>query len=208
MVNYKLGKIYKIIDNTTNNIYIGSTCEPTLARRLAGHVDDYKVYLKGNNNRSYITSFKVLQNNDYNIILLEHYPCSCKDELHARERFYIIQTDCVNKCIPCRKQKEILKYQADYRKNNKEKLQEYFKQNYEKKIIEITKQKCKKHNCECGGKYTSSHKAEHMKSNRHVKWTKENEYTSDSSDSSDSSDTSDSSDSSDCSSDSDNSDSE
>ena len=35
MVNYQLGKIYKIVDNTNGNIYIGSTCEPTLARRLA-----------------------------------------------------------------------------------------------------------------------------------------------------------------------------
>ena len=34
VVNYQLGKIYKIVDNTNGNIYIGSTCETTLARRL------------------------------------------------------------------------------------------------------------------------------------------------------------------------------
>ena len=47
MVNYQLGKIYKIVDNTNNNIYIGSTCEPTLARRLSNHICVYKKYLEG-----------------------------------------------------------------------------------------------------------------------------------------------------------------
>lgn len=45
MVNYQLGKIYKIVDNVTGKIYIGSTCEPTLARRLVKHRSDYKRYL-------------------------------------------------------------------------------------------------------------------------------------------------------------------
>jgi hypothetical protein len=33
MVHYQLGKIYYIIDLDTNECYIGSTCEPTLAQR-------------------------------------------------------------------------------------------------------------------------------------------------------------------------------
>ena len=37
MVNYQLGKIYKLVDNTNGNIYIGSTCLPYLSSRLAGH---------------------------------------------------------------------------------------------------------------------------------------------------------------------------
>ena len=47
MPNYQLGKIYKIVDNTNNNIYVGSTCEPTLARRLSSHVRDYHVWKNG-----------------------------------------------------------------------------------------------------------------------------------------------------------------
>ena len=65
MVNYQLGKIYKIVDNTNGNIYIGSTCEPTLARRLSNHVQDYKRYLMGK--RGSYTSFQIISNNDYNI---------------------------------------------------------------------------------------------------------------------------------------------
>ena len=42
MIDYSKGKIYKIVCNNTGLIYIGSTCEPTLARRLAKHVGNYK----------------------------------------------------------------------------------------------------------------------------------------------------------------------
>ena len=70
MVNYQLGKIYKIIDNTNNNIYVGSTCEPTLAHRLAGHVRNYKNWKTGKTN--FITSFKIIENQNYCIVLLEN----------------------------------------------------------------------------------------------------------------------------------------
>ena len=86
MINYQLGKIYKIDCNVTGKVYIGSTCEPTLARRLAGHVGNYKRYLKGT--YSYVSSFEVLVSGNYDIVLIESYPCNSKDELHARERHY------------------------------------------------------------------------------------------------------------------------
>jgi predicted GIY-YIG superfamily endonuclease len=60
MTDYSLAKIYKIIDNTNNNIYIGSTCEPTLARRLAKHLGNYKHYLK-TKNCSFTTSFDIIK---------------------------------------------------------------------------------------------------------------------------------------------------
>ena len=86
MVNYQLGKNYKIVDLDSNKCYIGSTCEPTLARRLAKHVSDYKQYLKekGGNISSYI----ILELDDYDIVLLENYPCNSKDELHVRDHNY------------------------------------------------------------------------------------------------------------------------
>ena len=47
MVNYQNGKIYKIIDYTNDNIYIGSTCEK-LCRRIQKHKASYKCYLNPN----------------------------------------------------------------------------------------------------------------------------------------------------------------
>jgi hypothetical protein len=46
--HYQNGKIYKIVCNKTSLIYYGSSCEPTLARRLAKHVFDFRRWLKGN----------------------------------------------------------------------------------------------------------------------------------------------------------------
>ena len=126
MVNYQNSKIYKIVCNTTGLIYIGSTAEPTLARRLAKHREDYKRYLIGKHN--YITSYKILENTNYDIILLEIYPCNTKDELHARERYYIESNECVNKNIPARTHIDYVKYQKLYREQNKNKIEEKQKQ--------------------------------------------------------------------------------
>ena len=87
MPDYSLGKVYKIVCHKSGLVYIGSTCEPTLARRLAKHRADYKHYLKGKKN--YITSFKVLENGVYEIVLIENCSCENKDELHKMERFLI-----------------------------------------------------------------------------------------------------------------------
>ena len=47
MPDYNLAKIYKIVCNITGQQYIGSTCEPALARRLAGHVRSFKQFKNG-----------------------------------------------------------------------------------------------------------------------------------------------------------------
>ena len=112
MPNYELGKIYKIIDNTNNNIYVGSTCEPTLASRLARHTFDYKYYKLGKTH--YITSFKILENNDYSIILIENYPCENKDQLTQRERHFIEMLECVNKRVEGRSKKEYRDAHKEY----------------------------------------------------------------------------------------------
>ena len=134
MVNYQLGTIYRIVCNTTGLTYYGSTCENTLARRLSKHKALFKLYLNGN--FSYITSFELLKNNNYEIILVESYPCNSKDELHSRERFYIENNECVNKLIPTRQSKE-------YYETNKEKHAKYMKQYYQSNkghILEHNKQ--------------------------------------------------------------------
>ena len=101
---YQRGKVYKIVDNTNDNVYIGSTCEPTLARRLAGHVGNYKKYLSGKYH--FVTSFNILENSNYDIILIENVHCNSKDELHKRERHYIESLVCVNKVIVGRTHQE------------------------------------------------------------------------------------------------------
>jgi hypothetical protein len=131
MVNYQLGKIYRIVCNTTGLVYVGSTCEPTLAKRLQAHKRDYKCHLNGKDRN--MTSFKILENNNYEIVLIESFPCNSKDELHQRERHYIETTPCVNKVIPSRTKKEwcevnkesLLEKGKIYRENNQETIMAY-----------------------------------------------------------------------------------
>ena len=145
MPNYQDSKIYKIVSFSTDDVYIGSTCEKYLSNRLGGHRKDYKRYLNGK--QHYITSYKLLETDDYDIILIENFPCNNKQELHARERYWIENTpNCVNKIVPNRTDKE-------YREDNNDKIKE---------------KKIQKHKCiECGGKYTNQNKSQHIKTKKH-----------------------------------------
>ena len=169
MVNYQDGKIYKLICNTTGLVYIGSTCEPQLARRLAGHVGKYKMYKNGKNH--YVTSFKVLEGGDYDIVLIKHVKCNSKEELHAEERKVIESMKCVNKVHPTRTDKQyyednlerIQEYKKNYRENNGDKIKEHKKQYYELNKAELSE----KTDCQCGGRYDQTHKSRHIKSIKH-----------------------------------------
>jgi len=113
---YQKGKIYRIICNTTGLQYYGSTCEDKLCKRLAHHKSDYNGFINGKQH-NFMTSFNIIKNDNYEIVLVENYPCNSKDELHQRERYYIENNECVNKFIPCRTSKE-------YREENKEQIRE------------------------------------------------------------------------------------
>jgi len=108
-------KIYRIVDNTNGNIYIGKT-ENTLKQRLAVHKIDKNC-----------SSTEIIKNGDYKIELIE------ETEDPTRERYWIENTQCINKQIPGRTGKEyyednkesILKQRKEYSKNNKDKIKKY-----------------------------------------------------------------------------------
>ena len=82
-------KIYKLIDNTNEDIYIGMT-KRDLNLRLAQHK------YKGND----CLSRKIIANGDYKIELIE------ETDDKIRERYWIENTECINKTIPGRTWKE------------------------------------------------------------------------------------------------------
>jgi len=191
-VKYQNGKIYKIECNITNEIYIGSTCQPTLARRLTGHVDRYKQVKKGAH-CSRLSSYNIIERGDYNIYLIENFPCDNKDELTKREGELIKQMKndetVVNITIPGRTKAEYRidnkdKINADkkkYRENNKDKTKEYSKNNKEKinatakKYSEANQEKNKaykkvQYTCECGSTICLVKKSSHIKTKKHIKF--------------------------------------
>ena len=117
MNKYENGKIYKIVCNTTGLIYIGSTIQ-TLKERLSQHKSKYRL------SRT-CSSHLVLENNNYDIILIEDYPSNSKKKLVLREGLFQRSIPCVNKYMAGRTIKE-------YRKDNREKLKQYRLDNIEK----------------------------------------------------------------------------
>jgi hypothetical protein len=118
---YQNGKIYKITSANTDKIYIGSTIR-TLKQRLQGHLKSYNQWL----NKMLlgkITSFDIIEMNNYEIELIEEYKCKNKKELETKERYYIelYKDIVVNKKIPTRTQKE-------YVEDNKDKIKQYHDQ--------------------------------------------------------------------------------
>jgi hypothetical protein len=103
--DYSQGKIYKIVCNITDEIYIGSTKEKYLTRRLQKHKSYVNENLK-NPKRNMPTSSQILKRGDFQIVLIENYPCKTKYELESRERYWIENTDCVNILVPTRTTKE------------------------------------------------------------------------------------------------------
>ena len=159
MSNYQKSKIYKLVSPHTDEIYIGSTVQ-RLCHRLSGHKRDCR---EGKVN----TNKKLFELGEVKIILIEDFPCDRKEELIKRERYYIENFDCVNKCIPGRTHKEY--YQVNKEKILKQK-KEYYHENQEK-ILEKKKEKL---NCECGTTSTIDHKARHEKTKKHQKYLLQN----------------------------------
>ena len=87
MVNYQNGKIYKIVSQNTDKIYIGSTCVKTLGIRFSHHKTHYDRYNR--NLSSCISSFEILNFPDACIELIETFPCTSKIELLTRETYFI-----------------------------------------------------------------------------------------------------------------------
>lgn len=87
MVNYKNGKIYKIVCNSTGDVYFGSTTQQKLASRMNTH----------RKHTSNLLSKIIIQRHNYSYCLVEKYECDNHDELYCRLRYYIDNYDCINK---------------------------------------------------------------------------------------------------------------
>ena len=175
-------KIYKIIDNTNNNVYIGSCCS-SLKTRLSKHKCSYEMFLFNNiksfeiiKNKDYIKSFDIIFNNDYKIELLEDCNVKTKEELFERERFFIKNNECLNKNIPDISYKQyyndninkIDDYQKEYYETNKNKAKDKAKEYYE-----TNKDKFKERfECECGSQYMRYNKSKHLKTDKHQNYLK------------------------------------
>jgi len=154
MTNYQKTKIYKIESSIGDKIYVGSTAKEYLSQRFQQHKNAYKRWKDDKTNK--VMSYEMFDEygvENCEIILIESYPCNSKDEKNARERYFIKELNCINKCTPGQTQKEyyelnkvkiselkkqsyennkevILEQGKNYRVNNKDKISEHMKKYY------------------------------------------------------------------------------
>jgi len=169
MPDYQNGKIYEIINDQTDERYIGSTTV-FLSKRMVQHRSKYNKYLK--NGIKQYTSCNILKYDSAKIVLIENFPCNSSFELHARERHWINISKCVNKNLPCRTNKEYYEDNKQkikqYYEDNKQKIKEYKKKYYEDNKEKIKEEKREKITCECGSEITRRCLARHKKSQKHI----------------------------------------
>ena len=181
---YHNSKIYAIKKNFNSEIYIGSTTTE-LCKRMVKHRCDAK-------QRPHLSKFYTYMNENgienFYIELVEGYKCENIEQLRKREGEIIREKGTLNERIAGRKKAE---YGKEYQQNNKDKinqrrnerrkenpektLEDYkkwgalYRQRHPERIKEWQKTKVE---CECGGKYTLSYKAEHLKSKKHKNYLK------------------------------------
>ena len=84
MNRYNNGKIYKIVNNVDDKIYVGSTCG-TLRLRLSRHKTQSRKFL----NQGVYSHLNSIGWDNVRIILIENVTAENKDQLLMREQHYI-----------------------------------------------------------------------------------------------------------------------
>ena len=141
--DYTNGKIYKILNNITDDIYVGSTCQ-RLSKRRAWHRNG-----ASNKNKQHYRLYQLMNELGYEhfyIELIKLFPCGCKDELHAEEGQWIRNIGTLNKFVAGRSKQEWNKDNNDYRKEYHKKYYENHKEQhnaYGKQYREDHKQEIK-----------------------------------------------------------------
>jgi len=168
---YRNGKIYKIVSDNTNLIYVGSTVN-TLSYRLSRHMSAYKKYYEDRGN--YVSSFDILEKGEYEIILIENFPCETKKELLFRERFWQEEIPCVNLLKAIRTREDRLKWYQENKEEQNERSRKYREKNLDKELERSKKYREKnlEKELERSKKYRETHVKETV--DRHKKYRDEN----------------------------------
>ena len=159
------------------SIYMIRSKEPSLHDFYIGSCEDMRQRMNGHKSRCYNENFK-----EYNKKLYQHIRANggwdnfIMEQIDTCdvERLFIVEQEYIDKLFPSlnerrayRSEEYVKEYHKEYRENNGDIIREKIKEHYEKNKDIICERRKEKFTCECGGKYTRTHKSEHMKSNKH-----------------------------------------
>ena len=188
MSDYSKGRIYKVLNTVTDDVYVGSTCSP-LTKRFYEHK---KTIGKRNyEHNKFYCKMQELGFDNFYIELVENYPCSTREELRAREGEWIRKISTLNKLIAGRDSKgyyddnaeNLRKKARTYRIQNPDKIKAQHKAYYDVNAENIKgrRRQCHAENkdkereykqqeweCECGLRVMLRSKCDHLRSKQHV----------------------------------------
>ena len=129
-MDYKNAKIYNVLNDVTDDVYVGSTCQP-LSKRMAEH--------RGALNKKACSNFKLYKKmkeigkEHFYIELIEDFHCDNVEQLRAREGHYIRQIATLNKLVAGRTKAEFEEYRHEAKKE--------YGRKYAKEHYDVEKQK-------------------------------------------------------------------
>ena len=165
-------KIYKIVNNIDDVVYIGSTTQ-LLYKRWNDHKKRSRKPEK--NQYSTSTMFKKYGMENCKIVLIKEVTVKNTEELRMKEREvydeYKSKGLCINQYLPYKSVEEKKKYYQEYGLSHKEEKHEW----YEKKKEQISlKRKTERFICECGSSFRLSDKSLHNKTLKHQNFVSSN----------------------------------
>jgi hypothetical protein len=167
---YENGKIYKLINTVDDHIYVGSTTQ-TLPQRKLRHRRDCVL----DPNRPVCFHINNIGGFDkVEIMLVEEFGCNSRNELEARERYWIEQLHpTLNRVIPTRTKKEhyqenrekVLLKQKQYYIDNRDKILQRIHENRD--VINEKKKEYRRNNLEKIRDYNKKYREENQDKEKH-----------------------------------------
>jgi hypothetical protein len=169
---YQNGKIYKlkcINPDISEEEYVGHTTQRYLSSRLVQHRDGAKNVRM--NKRKVYEAMNSTGVHNWQILLLEDYPCTSSDQIKAREQYWIdLLHPTLNMIgavldVPGGKENK-----NRYYRENKDKLLAYCKEHQSQPyVIEQIKKRCASIiHCQCGQQSTKYNYKRHKRTQRHA----------------------------------------
>jgi len=177
-IDYSKTIIYKLCcrNPEITDVYVGHTTDFT--KRKCQH----KSHCHNEKTKMYnYDVYKFIRDNggfeNWNMVMIEEYPCENKLQAERKEREYIENLNAtLNRHIPTRTHEEYREQYKEqlrekskkYREENAEEIKERKKKYYNENIEKIKEYRSQQIQCECGLTCTPYHQARHKRTNKHL----------------------------------------
>jgi hypothetical protein len=177
-MDYSKALLYSITcrDPMVTDAYVGGTCNFTVRKNAHARAASGKG--KGTHYAVYETIRKHGGWPNWQMQMIERWPCASKAELDVRERFHIERLGAsLNMRLPAHTTQE---YRQKNREKNRARCAKWYQENKERAITatreyaqshpEIQARRKERMDCPCGGRFRRGDIARHLRSQMHVNW--------------------------------------